>query len=286
MKIMFIEKRFNASSLEIIAQANTIIREYQAAGYSLTLRQLYYQFVARGLISNTLQSYKRIGSIVSDARKAGQIDWSTIEDRTRYLREPTHWDSPASIIDACARQFKVDLWDGQARRPEVWIEKDALVGVIEPVCAELRVPCFSCRGYASDSALFEAGRRLRDYSDPIVFHFGDHDPSGLDMSRDIEERVSMFAEQPIEIVRLALNMDQVDEYDPPNNPAKMTDSRADEYVAEFGDSSWELDALDPSVIERLIRDAIDPLINRVLWSEQEKLELEGRAALERVAAEL
>jgi len=146
------------------------------------------------------------------------------------------------------------------------------------------VPCFSCRGYASQSALFEAGRRLADYEDPIIFHLGDHDPSGIDMSRDIEERVSMFAGQPVEIVLLALNMDQVDEYNPPPNPAKMTDSRAEDYVAEYGHESWELDALDPATISDLIRDAVTELIDPDVWAEREELEQEGRTTLDRVAA--
>lgn len=284
MKIEFVPKKFNKSSRIVIEQANVIIAEYQAAGFDLTLRQLYYQFVARGLIPNSQKSYKRIGSIVSDGRKAGLISWAAIEDRTRYLRRPATWESPSSIVQACADQFKIDLWDGQDRRAEVWIEKDALVGVIEPVCEELRVPCFSCRGYASDSALFEAGRRLRRLPNPIVFHLGDHDPSGLDMTRDIEERVSMFAGRPVEIVRLALNMDQVEEHGPPPNPAKMTDARADAYVAEHGDESWELDALDPATISDLIRDAVTELIDPDVWAEREELEREGRETLERVAA--
>ena len=110
-------------------------------------------------------------------------------DRTRELRTLSHWDDPSSIVEACSKQFNLDLWDKQPFRPEVWIEKDALVGVFERVCRELDVPLFSCRGYTSQSEMWVAGQRMLQYKrnkqTPVIFHFGDHDPSGKDMSRDI-----------------------------------------------------------------------------------------------------
>ena len=133
-KIAYIEKRFKQSTVEMIEKANEIIVEYAAAGYDLTLRQLYYQFVSRGLLANTDKEYKRLGSIVNDARLAGLIDWKHIVDRTRNVKRNNHWDSPQDLIEACAEQFQFDKWEGQEVRVECWIEKDALVGVIESVC--------------------------------------------------------------------------------------------------------------------------------------------------------
>src|SRR5215468_10616384 len=100
MRQAFVHKEFRQASLDIIAKANAILEEYESQSLILTLRQLYYQFVARGLLPNKQSEYKRLGDIITDARLAGLIDWAMMEDRTRYLREPSTWDSPANIVDA------------------------------------------------------------------------------------------------------------------------------------------------------------------------------------------
>lgn len=270
-KIKYVERSFSAGSRALIDKSNEIIADYTAQGFVLTLRQLYYQMVSRDIIPNRQTEYKRLGSIINDARLAGLIDWTAIEDRTRDLRTLSHWNSPSEIVEACAEQYHVDLWQGQEFRPEVWIEKDALVGVIEGVCKELDIPHFSCRGYTSQSEMWVAGQRLRRYvrgkQTPVIFHFGDHDPSGKDMTRDIEDRLALFM-GGVEVKRLALNMEQIEEYEPPPNPAKTTDSRASAYIAEFGGESWELDALEPSVIAGLIRTQVERLQNAELWAER------------------
>jgi len=197
--ITYVKKAFSPSSLAIIEKANTIIAEYAAAGFDLTLRQLYYQFVSRAFIANKQSEYKRLGSIINDARLAGMIDWGRITDRTRNLRTIGHWTTPASIIKSAAESFRIDKWATQKHRIEVWIEKDALVGVLDAVCPDLDVPYFSCRGYTSQSEAWAAARRLFGYMKagqaPIVLHLGDHDPSGVDMTRDITDRLTLFLEQ-------------------------------------------------------------------------------------------
>ncbi len=290
-RICYEPRNFRDDTLAVIASANEIIEEYAEQGFTLTLRQLYYQFVSRDLLPNTERSYKRVGSIVNDARMAGLIDWASIEDRTRWLRELAHWDGPGDIVEACATQFRVDRWENQSHRPEVWIEKDALVGVIEGVCQELDVPFFACRGYVSQSEQWRAGRRfarhLANGQQPIVFHLGDHDPSGVDMTRDNADRLTVFAElQQIEVRRLALNMDQVEQYNPPPNPAKLTDARAQGYIAEYGTYSWELDALEPAVLADLIRQNVEELIDQEAWDESAERERVGREKLAEVAEEL
>ena len=268
-RIRYTARKFNAKSLAIIAAANQIIAEYQAQGFDLTLRQLYYQFVARDLIENSQRSYKRLGSVVSNARLAGLINWQAIVDRTRVLRALPHWSSPASILRSATHGYRRDLWEDQPHRIEVWIEKDALLGVFQTVCEELDVPFFSCRGYTSQSAIWRAGQRLQNHlfqdQKPVILHFGDHDPSGMDMTRDNRSRVSLFAEDYIEVRRLALNQDQITKYDPPPNPTKLTDSRARAYIAQFGDDSWELDAMQPVVLAALVRKEVLSLRDEELW---------------------
>lgn len=285
---LFIERKFSEGSLGLIEHANSIIAEYQAQGFTLTLRQLYYQFVSRDLLPNKQSEYKRLGSVINDARLAGLIDWEAIEDRTRNVRTVSTWTDPAEIVSAVADQYKEDLWDSQQHRPEVWIEKDALLGVIEPVCRRYRVPYFACRGYTSQSEQYRAGKRFEDVAYkgqvPIVFHLGDHDPSGIDMTRDNSSRLEMFAGQEVEVVRLALNMEQIRRYRPPPNPAKETDSRAGSYIAQYGAKSWELDALDPTVIDELIQTHLEQLINGDKWAEAKAREQERRDVLAAAAA--
>jgi hypothetical protein len=319
-RICYVHKNFGASSLRVIRQANAIIGEYAAQGYDLTLRQLYYQFVSRDLIPNRQSEYKRLGAIINDARLAGLVDWDAIVDRTRAVRSLPHWSDPAAIVKAAAESFAVDKWADQPCRVEVWIEKDALVGVFEPVCQELDVPLFSCRGYTSQSEVWGAAQRLERYLEDgqrvVVLHFGDHDPSGLDMTRDIEQRLHLFllhdwyrhererhahwppdefrnwaiTEHPsqgwdsrLEVRRLALTWSQVGQYSPPPNPAKETDARFRRYLEEFGDESWELDALEPNVLGQLVRDEVDDLLDHDRWNAAVEREAAGSERLQRVA---
>jgi hypothetical protein len=303
-KIAYIRKRFQSRALDLITKANVIIAEYDAQGFTLTLRQIYYQFVSRGFISNTIKSYKQLGNVINDARLAGLIDWDAIEDRTRNVRSLSHWDTPADIVDACAKQFHVDLWATQEARVEVWIEKDALVGVIENACEEFDVPFFSCRGYVSQSEMWGAAmravQRAKNTAFPntafsnaqrtIVLHFGDHDPSGIDMTRDIEDRINMFCAHhgypnAFEMRRLALNMDQVEEHNPPPNPAKATDSRYADYRRVHGNESWELDALEPSLLGTLIREEIDSVLDKNKFNALKRQQVKYREELTSVAGQ-
>lgn len=316
---VFSNKKVSHDKLVLIGQASKIIKEYMAAGYTLTLRQLYYQFIARGMIdpktgepmANVVKSYKRLGDAVSDGRMLGLLDWDAIEDRTRGMERNAHWDSPADGIRSLRSQYRIDMWANQPVRVEVWIEKEALVGVIEPVCRELDLPYLACRGYVSQSEAWRAYRRLQATHEAgqgtIILHFGDHDPSGVDMTRDNRDRLELFmavaqyrglskAERNqieklghdwdvkgIEVRRMALTMDQVEEYDPPPNPAKDTDSRFAKYCDEYGvTESWELDALDPPVIVELIEREVDEIRDHDKWTEKEEQHADELAKLDKV----
>lgn len=287
-KVCYVEKRFSQTSLKIIAKANEIIEEFEAQGYSLTLRQLFYQFVARDIIPNTNRSYKNLGGIINDARLAGLIDWNHITDRTRFVRKNSHWKTPGGVIQSAAEGYRIDMWARQDYRPQVWIEKDALVGVIADVCAALDVPYLSCRGYTSQSEMWGSSQRIeqavKQDQIPVVFHLGDHDPSGKDMTRDIDDRLKIFM-GGCRIERLALNMDQVEEFKPPPNPTKVADTRSTVYIAEFGNNSWELDALEPKIIANLVRDAVTRLVDKKKWSEDEARWTRERKLLFKAAKE-
>jgi hypothetical protein len=289
-KIEYVKKNFGGAALSIIWKANTIIKEYAKQNLDLTLRQLYYQFVARGIIENTERSYKRLGSIVDDARLAGMIDWDAIEDRTRKLNTHGHWDCPSDLVEVVAERYHMDLWKNQLRRVEVWVEKEALVGVVSGICESLDVPYFACRGYSSQSAMWESAQRaesnhIHNKQRTAILYLGDHDPSGIDMTRDVRDRMRLLShDTPMEVHRLALNMDQVEQYNPPPNPAKMTDSRAEDYVAKFGEESWELDALEPKVIVALVKKHIFLLMDHGQFKKDTLIQDEGRNQLKDAAS--
>ncbi len=284
MKQLYRNKNFSSATLLLIEQANIIIEELMADGYDLTLRQLYYQFVARDLFANEQRNYKRLSIVMSDARLAGLVDWNAIVDRTRNLEQNSHWNSVSSILRSCVHWYHRDLWADQPYRIEVWIEKQALIGVIERPCNELDVPYFACRGYMSQSEQRKAGERaLANHNEfgqqTVILHLGDHDPSGVDMTRDNNDRLDMFTDYgPVIVDRIALTPKQIDKYNPPPNPAKLTDSRASGYIKQHGYESWELDALSPKVLDKLIRKHVgyyvdEDLMNKAIERQENEREI-------------
>lgn len=284
----YVEKNFNRQSMALINYMNVIVRDYQSQGYVLTVRQLYYQLVARDVIENTLQSYKRTASLINDAKLAGLIDWDAIEDRTRAFVTGSHWTTGSSIIRGAAAGFRIDMWENQPARMFVIIEKEALLGVLQKTCYNLDVPILAARGYPSGTVLREFAQQHilpaeQNGQRVEILHLGDHDPSGIDMTRDIIDRMSLFTYGCVSeynVRRLALNMDQIEELKPPENPAKSTDSRFDGYRRLYGTSSWELDALSPAYLNELIEDEILSSVDDDEWEASNQRVKEIKAQLE------
>ena len=288
MKQAYVHRDFRAPALGVIKQANDIIDSYKRLGIVLTLRQLYYQFVAAALIPNTDRSYKRLGSIVSDARLAGLIDWNAIEDR---LREPVVWAEYASaeaMVQDKLPSFRKRRLEGQEVYVELWVEKDALASVLEPIAADYHVTLMVNRGYSSSSAMKASADRivhkteLYGSSSAHILYLGDLDPSGEDMVRDIRDRLDLFTcgmatEGDLVVEKLALTIEQVRKHSPPPNPAKLSDSRAASFIAKYGHQSWEVDALSPPVLRQLICDALEEVIDMTIVAdiiEEEECERE------------
>lgn len=275
MKIKYINRQFGDTATKTIEHANIILEEYARQGMQLTLRGLYYQFVSRDLIANNMQEYNRLKTIVNDGRLEGLIDWALLVDRTRNLVTHEHVNDIPAAIAAAAKQMQIDMWRSQPHRVEVWIEKDAMVGTIAPTCQENDVPYFSCRGYNSQSEAWRASQRILKYQDngfiPVILHLADHDPSGVNMSNDLVNRMKVFGcaseGRKLWFKRIALTMKQIEQVKPPPNPAKMSDSRAKAYVEEFGYESWELDALTPRYVHDLLVRHFDQLRDKGQWQE-------------------
>lgn len=307
-KICYVERRFHPASRLVIDKANEIIENATAQGYDLTLRQIYYRFIALDWFpaqwidreynaknhldpetKNTIKNYKRLGELLNDARLAGLVDWDAMVDRTRNLLELRHWDSPADAIRWAAEQYRTDKWAAQPVRVEVWIEKDALIGVFQKTCfaADIDAACFSCKGYNSQSEMWSAAQRILWYErergqQTIILQFSDHDPSGIDMHRDITDRLNLFGCSAI-VRRMALTMKQVKRLKLPPNPAKETDDRFAKYAKKYGRFSWELDALEPVVLDSLVRKEVIAIRDGGKWAKSVNAEKRQRAQMVKLA---
>ena len=301
MKQAYTSINLSSGKLESIDSINGIVDEYLEAGLRLSVRQLYYQLVARDIVPNNVLSYKRVASVINDGKMVGLIDWDAIEDRTRSFLRKTRFNSVPHILESAVASYHLDMWEGQDHRCFVVVEKEALSGVLEPVCRELDVPLLAARGYPSGSVLREFaesdlipcfdfqknGKPGPKRQTPIIIHLGDHDPSGIDMSRDLSERFMTFilgrtgkggmGEEMFQ--RVALNMDQIEEQSPPPNPAKATDARFADYAAKFGEESWELDALSPQYLAGLVRTTVRRFIDKPTWDFRKARIEKDRAAI-------
>jgi len=290
--------KFRPESLTRIKQLSDIVDEYQQQGLRLTARQLYYQCVSRDIVPNTPAEYKKLTALLTDARYAGRIDWDAIEDRGREPNTPADWTDIQDRVEAALRTYRLPRWKGQDNYVELWVEKQALAGVLEPIAREFHATLMVNKGYSSASAMKESADRLCErtledrvrsalnetrsiygadsgnYEDqrlqaederrvrPIILYLGDHDPSGEDMVRDIKTRLEEFGVLGLRVEKIGLTIAQVKRYNPPPNPAKITDPRAGGYIAKFGSKSWEVDALPPNVLTRLIRAAFTKHVDK------------------------
>ncbi len=257
-------KNIRPATKELLNKIVIIVDEYANDGYKLTLRQLYYQLVSQDIIPNQQTEYAKLSTILKDARMSGQVDWDVIEDRVRIPQIPSHWDNIPDLVDSAIHSYRKDRMVNQKNYVEVWVEKDALSGVLLPITKQYHIHLMVNRGYSSVSAMHDAALRFQeaidDGKDCTILYLGDHDPSGLDMIRDIFDRLRTF-DVDVNVQSIALTMQQIKKYNPPPNPAKITDPRATNYIAQFGKVSWELDALKPKVLVNLLQKNIEKLID-------------------------
>lgn len=337
MKLRFRKVKLSKSNIERLTLINSIVEDYQRQGYKLTLRQLYYQLVSRDVIANKQAEYSNLSKLLKEGRMGGIVDWDAIEDRLRVPDKPATFSSPKSILEAAASQFRMDRQKGQSVYLEVWVEKDALSGVLSRVTHEYHVPIMVNRGYSSASAMYDAYNRFADAitddgaSKIKILYLGDFDPSGKDMIRDVTDRVLEFfkgsrsfyesfeeryredgdfrtktyeagvemfgdlseesehyqytfayqayVESIFEVCPIALTDEQIREYNPPPNPAKISDPRAADYIAKYGDKSWEVDALKPEVLDLLLHNEIRKVLDQTTYNEVVRKEREEKIKL-------
>jgi hypothetical protein len=282
---------FKKESRRKIVQINDICEEY--GRQKLTARQVYYQFVSRGWLENSARNYKNLTNLLTDARYAGLVDWDIIEDRGRTPDIPPEWNNLGERVEMAIENFRLPRWVDQTNYVEVWVEKQALAGVLEPITWRWHVPLMVNKGYSSASAMKEAADRIkgrvhsaRPPTRAHILYLGDHDPSGEDMVRDVKDRLTEFGVPRLKVHKVALTWEQIQLHKPPPNPAKLTDSRATAYIEKFGDESWELDALPPRELNRLVTASIQGLLDFDKMKAVISKEDEARAKLKKVMSKI
>lgn len=290
MKEQFREKRFKSKSVVLLKRAQAIIAEYEAQSIIMTLRQLYYQLVSRAYLDNTPREYGKLSRLLTDARYCGLVDWDAIEDRVRVPQRPSQFEDISDLVECAKASYRLDRWRGQKYYIELFTEKDALSSILHPITRKWHVYFNVNRGYSSATAMYNTAKRyIREINNEkhlVLLYLGDHDPSGLDMIRDIGSRLEEFEVDNLQLVHIALTSQQIKKYNPPPNPAKISDPRATEYIAIHGKKSWEVDALKPEVLIKLVENSISRFVDEKLMSRIVKREKKEMRRLEEFAEKL
>jgi hypothetical protein len=221
----------------------------------MTVRQVFYQATVRGAVEKTEAGYSKVQRALAQMRKEGAMPYGWLADNTRWQRKPQSFGSVEEALADTAKYYRKDLWRSAPTYVEIWLEKDALSGVIYPVTEEFDVPLMVARGYASLSFLHSAAEAINELTIPAyIYHLGDFDPSGVNAGEKIEETLRELApDAEIHFERLAVLPAQIAEWYLPTRPTKSSDTRS----KNFGAISVELDAIEPDALRALVLHAIE-----------------------------
>jgi hypothetical protein len=247
-------RRHRATKAEVEGRRESFF-EIVAEMRPMTVRQVFYQASVRGIVDKSDAGYNKVQNDLVEMRRAGVLPYDWLADNTRWQRKPRTFNSVQQALGDTARLYRKALWSDADAYVEVWLEKDALSGVVLPVTSLYDVPLMVARGYASLSFLHSAAEFINDLDVPVwIYHFGDFDPSGVNAGEKIEETlIEMAPDAEIHFERVAVNPRQIAGWNLPTRPTKKSDSRS----RHFGDISVELDAIDPSLLRGLVKEAIE-----------------------------
>ena len=264
---------------EIVEEALEVFKQYDSA---LTLRQLYYRLVSKHLFPNTINCYKRLSRVMVKAREQGDVPVNCLEDRSRRIlgRGDTGYASAEEFLrrriaglKESYKEFTMPMWDDQPNYVLVSLEKDALSRLVSDIANQYSVRTFPTRGYPSFTYVNRMAtyirNRLKD-KPTVVLYFGDFDPSGIDIERDLDDRLTKYDAGDFKVRRVALTKDQIEQYSLPPMPVKRSDARSEGFMESYGDQSVELDALDPNTLKFMVAQSIAGNIDLDLWRKKEE----------------
>ena len=256
--------------------------------HPVTVRQVYYRATVKGYVKKTESGYKTIGKIITELRESETIDWDWVVDNTRRVIEYDWFKTRAEALRYCAQNFTLDPWHDAKMSVAIWMEKDALAGVLETITLGLGVPLFVLKGFGSLSFIKKAAERFNEADRPVYcYHLGDFDPSGRGACETLERRLNQFCTVPLRFKSLALDLDQIEDQvfgELPSRETKVSDTRLEWFVRKYSKDrrvatldrdlagmtkdekkahlldlspeSVELDAIEPGLLRRLVRGAI------------------------------
>jgi len=265
---MILGSLLQEQTLKKLNNIQQILGEYHSQGLlPITIRQLYYEMVARIIIGNNTNEYTRMKKLMTVARETGEIPYEYIIDTTRRVSIPAYYHNVEDCLKDTVSSYRLNRWADQDYYIEVWVEKDAMASTISDIPWKYSIPFMSNKGYSSTTAMHDAEERFdtNEYKCKILY-LGDHDPSGLNMDKDISNRVG------VEVERIALTVEQVEKYSLPPNPAKKSDPRSKNYVSEYGNKSWELEALPIKLVRELLEEKIMHYIDMNKYNKVRELE--------------
>lgn len=257
------------------------LQEILEADQPMTVRQVFYQAVTRGLIEKTEAQYKQtVCRLLADMRREGEIPFGWIADNTRWQRKSRTFSGLAACLEKTASTYRRALWDNQEAYVEVWLEKEALAGVLIDVTSDWDVPLMVTRGYSSLSFLHAAAEAIASEGKPAhLYYFGDHDPSGVDIPRVVERSIRELApEAEVHFQVVAVTPEQIRELKLPTRPTKGTDARA----ASFKGRSVEVDAIPPPKLREIAETCIVRHIDEHQLEATRRIEAQERETLERI----
>lgn len=247
-------KRSRATKSQVNARREALA-EILADGNPMTVRQVFYQATVHGIIEKTEAGYAKVQTDLTIMRRSGVIPYHWLADNTRWQRRPKTYDSINDALDETARLYRKRLWREVWADVEIWLEKDALSGVVSPVTFAYDVPLMVTRGYASLSFLHGAAEEIKERNWPTyIYHLGDFDPSGVNAGQKIEETLrDLSGGAEIYFERIGVTPEQISNWSLPSRPTKQSDTRA----KNFGEISVELDAIPPDTLRAIVKEAIE-----------------------------
>ena len=225
--------------------------------HPVTVRQLFYRLSVLDAVPKNESGCKTVGRICAQMRRDGELPFEWIADNTRWQRKPRTYNSLEDALTNTAQIYRRNLWQSQQGLVEIWLEKDALAGVVYPVTEEWDVPLMVVKGYPSLSFTHSAAQDMHKATEQgktnHIFYFGDHDPSGKDIFRCVGETLREFAPAAdINMKQVAVTEQQIADWDLPSRTTKRTDSRSKNFIGD----SVELDAIPPAQLRQLVQDSI------------------------------
>ncbi len=266
----------------------------------MTVRQLFYRLVSAGAIRNAQTEYKRLGAVMTRIREAGDVPRTWLVDHTRATLKPSSWSGLADFSESVRTCYRKDFWASMPHHVELFVEKDAVAGTVQPITVENDVAIRVCRGYASISFAGEIADEWTQIEKPIfAYYLGDFDPSGFDLERDLRDKLGRYSGLPIwtyeppgqepcyvdnahrfvSWVRLGVTEADFVDHDLVRIPVKRSDNRAAGFIQEYGTDCAEIDAIPPSELRRRVADAIDRHIDVERWNRLLKVEEAERETL-------